>query len=92
MNDLGPAIEMGTWYSPHIVFDLDGDGKAEVALKTGETINDPAAKPERDEKGRVIDKHEYLSVWNGADGKELARIPWPDREGISANTIQPPAT
>ncbi len=83
MNDLGPAIEMGTWYSPHMVFDLDGDGKAEVALKTGETINDPDAKPERDEKGRVIDKREYLSIWNGADGTEITRIAWPDREGFS---------
>ena len=83
MNDLGPAIEMGTWYSPRLVFDLDGDGKAEVALKTGETINEPNAKPERDKNGRVIDKHEYLSIWNGEDGKELARIPWPDREGFS---------
>ena len=33
---VGWAIERGIWYSPMIVFDLDGDGRAEVAVKTGE--------------------------------------------------------
>ncbi len=44
--DLGWAIERGIWYSPYVVYDLDGDGKAEVAVKTGE--GDP-----RDQDGRV---------------------------------------
>jgi hypothetical protein len=35
-KDLGWAIERGIWYSPYLVFDFDGDGKAEVAVKTGE--------------------------------------------------------
>ena len=34
-HDLGWAIERGIWYSPYVVYDLDGDGQAEVALKTG---------------------------------------------------------
>ncbi len=80
-NDLGPAIEMGNWYSPHLAYDFDGDGKAEVALKAGETINDPAAQPRRDAEGRVIDEHEYLSIWDGATGAVLARAPWPSQEG-----------
>ncbi len=33
--DLGWAIEQGIWYSPSVVYDLDGDGRAEVAVKTG---------------------------------------------------------
>ena len=35
-HDLGWAIEHGIWYSPMIVHDLDGDGKAEVCLKAGQ--------------------------------------------------------
>ena len=80
-NDLGPAIEMGNWYSPHLAYDFDGDGKAEMALKTGETINDPKAQPKRDEKGRVIDDREYLSIWEGTTGAVVTRVPWPSREG-----------
>ena len=34
-KDLGPGIEPGIWYSPMVVFDFNGDGKAEVAVKTG---------------------------------------------------------
>ena len=28
--DLGWAIEQGIWYSPYVVYDLDGDGRVEV--------------------------------------------------------------
>ena len=44
--DMGWSIEAGIWYSPWIVYDVDGDGKAEVYCKAGE--GDP-----RDEKGLV---------------------------------------
>lgn len=33
---LGPNIRQGTHYIPFIVYDLDGDGKAEVAVRTAE--------------------------------------------------------
>jgi len=72
-KDLGWAIERGIWYSPVIVHDLDGDGKAEVAAKTGE--GDP-----RDPDGRVSSGPEWVTVWEGATGKEIARAPWPGRE------------
>ena len=73
VNDLGWPIERGIWYSPVVAADLDGDGKAEVALKTGE--GDP-----RDPDGRVTAGPEWISVWDGMTGKELARAPWPPRE------------
>jgi hypothetical protein len=71
-KDLGWSIELGTWYSPMVVYDLDGDGKAEVALKTGE--GDP-----RDENGQVLTGPEYCSVWDGETGAEIARVDWISR-------------
>jgi len=71
----GWAIERGVWYSPFIVYDFDGDGKAEVVLKMGE--GDPRGKD-----GRVIDGAEYLVVLDGMTGKEIARTPWPSRDGF----------
>jgi rhamnogalacturonan endolyase len=73
--DLGWAIERGIWYSPYVVFDFDGDGKAEVAVKTGE--GDP-----RDPDGRVRTGAEYLTVLDGTSGKPVAQVPWPSREGF----------
>ena len=87
-RDLGWNIEQGVWYSPFVVADLDGDGKAEVAVKTA-----PTDKDYRDEAGRVVGKvpqnyngkpgtspygacPEYLSVLDGMTGEELDRVPW----------------
>ncbi len=72
-KDLGWAIERGIWYSPMIVHDLDGDGKAEIAVKTGE--GDP-----RGPDGRVETGPEWVSILDGMSGKELARDDWPSRE------------
>jgi hypothetical protein len=71
--DLGWAIERGIWYSPMVVYDLDGDGKAEVCLKAGE--GDP-----RDPDGRVQSGPEYLLVLDGMTGKPRAQIDWPNRD------------
>jgi len=73
LKDLGWAIERGIWYSPMIVFDLDGDGRAEVAVKTGE--GDP-----RGPDGRVETGPEWVSILDGATGRELARDDWPSRQ------------
>jgi rhamnogalacturonan endolyase len=72
-HDLGPSIEQGIWYSPYVVFDLDGDGAAEVAAKTGE--GDP-----RDADGRVNSGPEFLSILDGRTGRAVTRIDWPERQ------------
>ena len=91
-KDLGSAIERGIWYSPMIVYDLDGDGKAEVALKTGE--GEPARSNDLDEddlplpvrgdppvyKGKVLAGPEYVSVLDGMTGDEICRADWPERK------------
>lgn len=71
--DMGWAIERGIWYSPYVVYDFDGDGKAEVAVKTGE--GDP-----RDAEGKVQTGPEYLAILDGETGEQKARIAWPSRE------------
>ena len=76
--DLGWAIERGIWYSPYVVYDLDGDGRAEVAVKTGQ--GDP-----RDEEGKVQSGPEHLSILDGRTGKLLARTDWPSRKHFTGN-------
>ncbi len=73
--DLGWSIEQGIWYSPYVVYDLDGDGRAEVALKTGE--GDP-----RDSEGRVRSGPEHLTILEGRSGKPITRVDWPSRDGF----------
>lgn len=71
-KDLGPAIEPGIWYSPFVVYDFNGDGKAEVAVKTG---------PETPRVGgRVTSGPEWVSILDGMTGKELAKADWPARD------------
>ncbi len=81
-KDLGQGIEPGVWYSPYIVYDFNGDGKAEVALKTA------PADVKRDKKGRVDSGKEYLSVLDGMTGKEIARVDWPERNHRYGNLVR----
>jgi dipeptidyl aminopeptidase/acylaminoacyl peptidase len=74
--DMGWSIEAGIWYSPWIVYDVDGDGRAEVYCKAGE--GDP-----RDEKGLVQSGPEYLVKLDGQTGKVVAKMPWLSRDGFS---------
>jgi len=74
-HDMGWSIEEGIWYSPYVVYDLDGDGRAEVYTKAGE--GDP-----RDPDGRVTSGPEWLIRIDGSTGRITARLPWPDRTGF----------
>ncbi len=76
-NDLGWNIEQGVWYSPMVVADFDGDGRAEVALRTAPTDQDF-----RDEAGHVLTGPEYASVWDGLTGRELDRVDWIARGNV----------
>jgi len=68
-NDLGDGIEPGVWYSPFIVYDFDGDGKAEIAVKTAPTGI-------RRDDGTVQDGEEWISIWDGMTGREITKAPW----------------
>src|SRR5204863_5277780 len=84
--DLGKNIRAGAHYTNYIVYDLDGDGKAEVACKTAPgtkggngafLVKGPAASDDdsadyRNGSGYVLSGAEYLTVFNGQTGAELA--------------------
>ena len=74
-KDQGWNIEMGIWYSPFLVADVDGDGKAEVITKTA-----PLSPDYRDATGRVQSGPEYLTVIDGLTGEERAKTAWIPRD------------
>jgi rhamnogalacturonan endolyase len=76
--DMGWAIETGTWYSPYMVYDVDGDGFAEVYAKAGE--GDP-----REMDGHVLDGPEYLVKIDGKNGKIIQKSEWLSKEGFLNN-------
>ena len=77
--DLGRNIRAGAHYTQFMVYDLDGDGKAEVACKTadgtvdgtGVTIGNPSADY-RNTGGYILDGPEFLTVFNGLTGAAMA--------------------
>ncbi|MDD4102423.1 MAG: carbohydrate binding domain-containing protein [Kiritimatiellae bacterium] len=76
IKDLGWSIERGMWYSPMIVCDLNGNGRAEVVLKIGPD------EDMRDGDGRVQAGPEWVAVLDGLTGLEIARAPWPPRDKL----------
>ena len=71
-HDMGWSIEEGIWYSPYVVYDLDGDGKAEVYTKGGQ--GDP-----REPTGHVRSGPEWLYRLDGATGRVARKVPWIER-------------
>jgi rhamnogalacturonan endolyase len=80
--DLGWNINMGIWFSPMIVYDLDGDNKAEVCLRTAPYA---ATREEAFDggKGFVFEGPEYLSVYDGQTGEEIDKVDWIARGKLS---------
>lgn len=79
--NLGKNIREGAHYTQFMVYDLDGDGKAEVAMKTadgtidgkGVVIGD-SSKDYRNEKGYILSGPEYLTVFNGLTGAAISTV------------------
>jgi hypothetical protein len=76
--DLGWNVNHGIWFSPMVVRDLDGDGRAEVCLKTAPyaATREQMFSPDQP---FVLDGPEYLSVYSGETGKEIDRVDWIER-------------
>jgi len=73
--DLGKNIRAGAHYTQFMVFDLDGDGKAELACKTSDGTIDGtgqvlgnATADYRNTAGYILSGPEYLTVFNGQTG------------------------
>jgi len=97
--NLGPNIRAGAHYTQFLVYDFDGCGKAEVMMKTAPGTRDgtgallsmgPAATADhsavyRNSSGYILTGPEYLTVFDGATGKELATVDyWPARGTVSS--------
>lgn len=75
--NMGWSIETGIWYSPYVVYDVDGNGYAEVYTKAGESGEDP-----REFDGHVLYGEEYLVKIDGRTGKIIKKIKWHSRDGF----------
>ncbi len=79
--DLGHNIRSGAHYTQMMVYDLDGDGCAEVVLKTSDgtfdgtdrVIGDKRADY-RNLKGRILCGSEYLTVFDGKTGRAMDTV------------------
>ena len=91
--DLGRNIRAGAHYTQFMVYDLDGDGRAELMMKTadgtrdglGNVIGDPAADYRSHEGnryiGRILSGPEYISVFNGLTGAVIDTKPYVPERG-----------
>ena len=77
--NLGKNVREGAHYTQFLVYDLDGDGRAEVVCKTADGTVDGAGKVIGDEKadhrnadGYVLTGPEFLTVFDGKTGQVLA--------------------
>jgi hypothetical protein len=86
--DLGPNIRAGAHYTQFQVADYDGDGKAELMVKTapgtkdgkgaylskGPAASDNDATALANSSGYILTGAEYLTVFNGQTGAEMATV------------------
>jgi rhamnogalacturonan endolyase len=91
--NLGKNIREGAHYTQFMVYDLDGDGKAEIAMKTadgsidakGNVIGD-STKDYRNDKGYILSGPEFLTVFNGLTGEAISTVSYdPPRYPTSLN-------
>ena len=90
--DLGRNIRAGAHYTQFQVYDYDGDGRAEVAMKTadgtrsgtGQTIGSASAD-HRNSSGYILAGPEFLTMFRGSDGAILSTVNYePPRGNVSS--------
>ena len=86
--NLGKNIREGAHYTQFMVYDLDGDGRAEFACKTADGTIDAVGKvigdrdaDYRNSRGYVLDGPEFLTIFDGRTGAELVTIDYTPPRG-----------
>ncbi|MDQ1293081.1 MAG: rhamnogalacturonan endolyase [Actinomycetota bacterium] len=90
--DLGRNIRAGAHYTQFQVFDYNGDGRAEVAVKTADGTVDGKGKvigsssaDHRSASGYVLSGPEFLTVFDGRTGAALSTVDYlPARGTVSS--------
>ncbi|WP_327656992.1 rhamnogalacturonan lyase [Streptomyces sp. NBC_00483] len=90
--DLGKNIRSGAHYTQFQVYDYDGDGKAEVAMKTSDgtkdgkgTVIGSSSADHRNSSGYVLSGPEYLTMFNGQTGAAMGSVDYvPARGTVSS--------
>lgn len=90
--DLGRNIRSGAHYTQFQVYDYDGDGKAEVAMKTADgsvdgrgTVIGSGSADHRNSSGYVLSGPEYLTMFNGLTGAAMGTVDYvPARGTVSS--------
>lgn len=89
--NLGRNIRAGAHYTQFLVYDFDGDGRAEVVFKTadgtidgmGRTIGNASADY-RNSSGYILSGPEFLTVFDGRTGAALSTVNYdPPRGNVS---------
>ena len=89
--NLGRNIRAGAHYTQFMVYDFDGDGRAEMMCKTADGTTDGVGRvigdslvDYRNNVGRILDGPEYLTVFDGLTGRALDTKPYiPERGDVS---------
>lgn len=94
--NLGKNIREGAHYTQFMVYDFDGDGKAEITMKTadgsidgkGNVIGD-STKDYRNDKGYILSGPEFLTIFSGLTGEALATTDYiPPRNAKLSSTTE----
>ena len=94
--DLGINIREGEHYTQFMVYDLDGDGRAEIACKTADGTKDGTGKIIGDKDkdwrnmevssqkfGRILSGPEFFTIFDGKTGAALKTVDYiPSRDPI----------
>lgn len=90
--DLGRNIRAGAHYTQFMVYDLDGDGKAELACRTADgtidgvgTIIGDGEADHRKSDGYILEGPEFLTIFNGETGQAMVTTDYiPARGAVSS--------
>ncbi|MGP4047193.1 rhamnogalacturonan lyase [Streptomyces sp. 2A115] len=90
--DLGTNVRSGSHYDSFQVYDYDGDGKAEMAVRTSDgsrdsagTVIGSASASHLADNCAVISGAEYLSVFSGQTGRVMDSVPFEPARGSVAD-------